>query len=830
MSRPGEITATPMIGRSDMRFMETPSMHSSPIVKRQRKGPLVSKVEQIKDIKKQMPPHIGKLIEGLLDAYTKLLQATHCKESKNRKGARSLLSTCLQSVPDYIELEEHFAEIDKEEEDGKADRDIPDEIYTYLESTFSTGNGWRHFKEMVRAHATSLMCEAFGEGMLGLEVLEAAVHLCGKTSAWEEAEKLLGAYFGNLRPLPTPPNVLHADLFDRTTSVYMHLVRITVSHTGRQGFFYDILSHLIANDLLPLEWLATNCMRPVWHRLIRVFRDGDNRIRQPILRFVEATVWAGVGLPDYSAVEDEDDIVVRQLKPSVRRELRDALNTTFSSVFHILAGRALSSPQDAQWLVSVLDYMTVGLLGRNDIEEDLDLLNTTTDNINTYAQRALWVVTASALVHLQGCRPFPGTIQLDTAELMQTFRRISHQYSCHDTDVSNLLHGLPAFISTMARYAGKFKPDNGFEVLQSIVTNLQALKGVRLPHKLWSLNRLALDASMEFAQSTNDSAHFSYARQVEKSMSLGGRVLLLRSPEKGETPARRGFRLEEGIGEWVACTPFANQKQHQKNIRGGSGSGVEQLPSPESSDVGSPGEGITNSDMTRHSATGIFSNPVTGKRPRASSPRVIIPVKRIRLDSSMQTSIHCFSEQSNPAPDTGLRRSRRVKETAPGDSKTTRLSRRTSLRRLPQKNYAEPDHRVADIDTSRSEDSDSESQPEPEPEPAAFAIKTNLPGRGRRGRPTTSRAFEEKENLSVSLDDVDELGKTPCKAPARTLRRTIVTVRIPARRAASGALARAVGGNGKAHVGRRGSRRVARLKEAFVAEEEGESEDELSFG
>jgi hypothetical protein len=731
-------------------------------------------------------------------------------------------------MPGYIELEEHFAQLDKEEADDDVDRDISDEIYTHLESTFSmaSGRGWRHFRELVRAHATSLMCEAFSEGMLGLEVLDAAVDLCIRASAWEEAEKLLWAYFDNVKPLPTPLN-LQADLFDQTTSTYMHLVRGIVGHTGRHGFLYDMLAHLIANDLLPLEWLATYCMRPVWNRLVRILCDGDNRIYEHALQFLQATIWAGIGLPDYTAFEDDNDIVVRQLKPSVRKELRGALDTTFSSLFNLLAGRALASPEHAERFTLLLDSITISLLRRNDIREDLDLLDTTTENMQTFAERAIWIVTAASLVHLEGCSLFPGAVTLDALQLMQTFRWITYQYSCYDVDVSDLLLGLPGFISSIARYSGKSQQSDGFEQLQSLVTKLLSLKGVRLPHKLWSLNRLALESSMEFAQSTNEGAHFVYARQVEKSMSLGGRVLLIRSPEKGETPsAPRGFRLEEGIGEWVACTPFA--KPTLGPVRSGSGSALGQLPSPDPSehadDLGGSAPSVVETPASME--TCALSSSL-GKHVRASSPKVVIPYKRVRLtlpdsaSSSFHSSMFSFSGIAASTQDTGPRRSRRVKKPDScagkhGNSISPNPSRRSSLRRLPQKNYVEHDHHhieVVDDEESSSEESAVEQKA------TAFMIKTNLPrhryenevpGKKRgRGRPRKRglACFEEKENVYQDNED-DELGKTPSRTSKR--------------------LQAPVPNNGKLHTRRR-EQRSKRFKSAFVRDSDEESEDELSF-
>jgi hypothetical protein len=710
---------------------------------------LIAKVEQIKAIKKQMPTDIGKLIEGLLDAYAKLLQATNPRQEKSRRGARSLMSVCLQKIPAYIELEEYFAELDRKDVVEEGEPDLSDEIYTYLGQTFGTTNGtnWRHFKQIVRAHGTSLLCDAIADEVLGLESLHAVVDLCMKDSAWDEAEKFLWTYLPVLDPIPIPTN-LRTNMFDQSVSVFLYLANAIIERTGRHGFLFDLLEHMVSQETLPLEWLATECMRPIWGRLVRTLSDGDHRAYCHAIRFLETTICAAAGLPDNSIFQDgEVDVVLKQLNPSVRQELRDALNTTFSSLLTVLTSVALASQsrdqvaeQDTvQRLTWILDSVVIGLLTRNDIRSDLELLNTTTENMQTFAQRALWVTAASLLIHLGGCSLALDMVSLNAQTLLKAFGWVTYQYSCHDIDIPYLLGTLPTFISSIARCSGKAWQEDGFNQLQRLVNSLLCISSERLPHKLWNTKRLAIEACLEFAQATNNKDHFAYTREVEQQLSSEGRLLLAHSPQKDDSPSTSGgFRWEEGMGEWVACTPFV--KQASRPVPRKLSKPLEFLPSPEPTDSSQFDEDVEDDESDEDQcpqSSPVKKAPRTstsslGKRTRAVSTKGTIPNKSCRLtapgpaQSSFRSS--SLTATSNSHSRNGRQRSSHTKEPkAVRNGLRTMRSRsslESSLRQIAPKRY------TTDCDSSESESE-------------------------------TSDDSEDSEDEEEQADERDELGQTP---------------------------------------------------------------------
>lgn len=806
-SRPGAIAFTPLVARTIGRFSDSPQLQVSPSRKHSRyRGPLLAK-SNVQELKTQMPAEIEKLVKGMSEAYANLLQATATGNEKRWAGTRSLFGACLRKLPQYIELEEHFAELDKEEEDEE-DRDVSQEIYTYLEDRFeiSAGQGWRPFKQVVRAHGTQLLCDAFADQILGLETLHLLVVHCLNASAWDEAEKFLGAFMSCLKPLPLPHN-LYANLFDEQRSLYMWMIKEFVARTGRYRFLYDTLEYMISQELLPLEWLATESMRPVWDRLVRSLSDGDQRSSANAFQFLETAICAGIGLPDeslFEAGEDEIDTLARQIKPSSRQEFRDALDTTFSSLLTVFCSIALINKQrdelagelTMQRVVWVADSILVGLLKRNDIQDDLALLGPLEENMQQFAQRAVWAVFASFVVHLEGCQQNPRLLSIDASTAGGAIAWIASQYSSKHIDSSELLATLPAFVSAVARGTGRIWKDDGFDQIQHLVQDMLTISGIRFPHKLWTMKRLALESAMEFAQGTNEPHHMAFAQEVEQSMRTKGHVVIAPTPQKNDSPsAAGGFRWEEGIGEWVTCTPFT--KGSIKRVERRPVPVLQLLPSPEASDDDEDNNGRIlaetplskinswdaladndDADIPQSSPIKHFSRrrvSSLGKRTRPSSPKVIVPV--IHMATTLPDTVF-FSEQDlEDIYDDGPRRSKRPrKELFVVKNKRSSMRSRSSLdgglRELKRRTYEEVHHLDEDLTGSNDSETDSDQN-------TSLSSKTSISTEPRpvRRAHSTSSLGRRRKMLTRGASDMDVSSKVFTSDRRRSGRQTVKGVK-----------------------------------------------------
>jgi hypothetical protein len=791
-SRPGEIAFTPLVARISSQLQSSPHVQNSPLKKYgKNRGPLQVNIDWT-----QVPGDLRKLVQGISEAYANVLQATTDGDEKSWKGTRSLMGACLRRLPAYIELEEHFAKLDREEDDDDEGRDVSGEIYEHLQEQFEQrpGQGWRPFKQVLRAHATTLLCDSVTDEIIGLDSVSMLVTHCVRVFAWDEAERLLLAYLPLLEPISIPNNI-KADLFDAQRSPYLHAVKSFVDHTGRHRLLFDLLEHMIAHELLPLEWLATETMRPLWDRLVRSTSNNDQRTIAPAIRFFETVTMAGMGLPDERLLADEMT-GARRFVPSSREELRLALNTTFSSLLTVLCSIALvnngrddeNGREIAGRVTRMLDTVVISILSRTDIRSKFKLLDAHVEDGQLFLRRAIWPVFASFLVHIDNCPAEKDTVTLQLPELIRGVTWLATHYSSDGINTASILGGLPAFISSIARGTGRIWKDDGFEQLQRLVQTLMSLSGYRLPHKLWTLKRMALESAMEFAQDTGMGEHSTYAREIEMKMRTQGQLLIVPSPHKNDSPsANGGFRWEEGIGEWVACTPFV--KQGVKRVARKPIAALELLPTPsqsEDEDV-APKDNFDDSSIWDTTAFDQDEDDVVpqsspikrapriailslGKRHRASSPMVVVPVKRTRM-TPPESPIEYYpqlSEEKNI--EEGPRRSRRsrrdIEELKFRLQRRSRTSMESGLRSQRRKTYAEQFEASEETsdEMSASESDVSESLMTPS-DMETNTSDTQDTTRRPRGRPR--KQLPQLDGCYDDADERDDLGITPARPVAK---------------------------------------------------------------
>lgn len=646
LARPGEIAFTPLVARiSNHQLQSSPYAPNSPLRRGgKNKGPLQVNIDWT-----QLPGDLRKLVQGVCEAYANLLQATSDGNEKTWKGTRSMMGACLRKMPAYIELEEHFAKLDREEEeDVDEERDVSNEVYVHLEAQFEqrAGLGWRFLKQVVRAHATSLICNAITDEIIALDSLSMLVAHCTRASAWDEAEQLLSAYLPRLEA-PSMATSVKADLFDAHKSPYLHAVKNFVDHTGRHRLLFDLLEHMIVYELLPLEWLATECLRPMWDRLVRSMTGHDHRTIAHAYQFFDTFISTGLGLPDERLLADEMT-AARHFVPSSREELRVALNTTYSSLLTVLCSIALvnngrdgpigkSIARRVTWL---LDASVITTLHRDDIQSEMLLLEAHPEDSQTFLKRAIWLLFSSCLLHIDNCAMEPSAVDLKVSGLLYGITWLATQYSMDGVNVATVLGTLPGLMSSVAQGTGRIWKDDGFEQLRRLVQPLMSLSGHRLPHRQWTLKRLALESVMEFSQTTGTAEHMAYAREIEQKMRKQGQLIIAPSPQKHDSPSTGGgFKWEEGIGEWVACTPFV--KQGAKRPGRKPLPVLNLLPTPVTSEdedalptEENPTADIVDDDVPMSSPikkrVSRCSTSSLGKRTRASSPLVVVPVKRSR--------------------------------------------------------------------------------------------------------------------------------------------------------------------------------------------------------
>ena len=581
LGQPGEICLpTPFISRSFGKLQDSPQFQNTPLKFAARKGrrPLHTKPkDHLQNLKMEMTPEMWKQVDGLYGGFSNLLQTTKAPAEKTRKGTRSLMSSCLRQVPAYIALEEFWQTQDDFEDDD--DRDISAEVYEDLESLSTCEDqGWRRLREVVRAHAVCLLRDAIEDEVLGPGIIQGLYQLCMNVSAWNEAEEFLASYVSVQKPMAPPPN-LCSNLFDAETSPFLSMLYEFTRRTWRYHFLYDQLELMLSQELLPVEWLATQGMIPIWSRIIRTLSDGDHRTYANAFKLLETAVLRGIGcqIPLCGFVREgfpgegvQDLYSLKRNPPVAKPNIRDALSNTFSSLLTLLASIALVSNTRAEEVdratmhsvTWALDAVALNITTKEDIGSELLNYPQTPEAIQTCSKRALWSLAAAFLVHLGGCNLRSELVCVGLNEQILIIDQIGSTSSQHASCGSTAIESLPKLVCSTARCAGRAWQDDGFNQLQHLVQSLISPPKSASPHSHWFMKRLALDTSLEFTEGSKAADHSAFAQEIEKTVQSFGPIKPMKSPSKPTTsPAKgSGFRWEEGICEWVACTPYAQQQ------------------------------------------------------------------------------------------------------------------------------------------------------------------------------------------------------------------------------------------------------------------------------
>ncbi|KAF2502650.1 hypothetical protein BU16DRAFT_612290 [Lophium mytilinum] len=573
LARPGDVyLPTPYIARNLGKLEDSPHIQPSPLQhSRNLKPKIIKPKEDLQVLRKQMNADMWKQIDGLYDGLSNLLQATKSDTDKSRKGTRSLFSTCMRQVPAYIRLEEHFLEEDGDDDDT----DVANEIYSYLEDhgAVEDGIGWKPLREVVRAHAISLLQEAIEDKLLIPGVILGLYRLCMNASAWNEAEQILSSYVISEGPI-APPKDVHSNLFGLDQSPCWSMINEFVARTQRYQFLFDKLNLALSHDLLPVEWLATRSMHPVWTRVVRVLSDKHHRTYASAFGLLERAVMVGIGMEDACLLNanglahlNNQYHVVRALP---KADIRDALSNTFSSLFTLLASIASVSHQRAEGIdKDTVHSITWALLGIT--TSVIDRVNIGTDHDSetgaAYAQRALYAIAAPFLLFIEGITLESTFININMNKHITVLDGLSTAISRSESIEGTNAETLPQLVCSSARCFGRASQDDGFAHLQRLVRCLANPLRQISTQSQWFAKRVALAASMKFAMDTRKCTYAAFANEIERSIQDTGPFLLEQTPAKKLSPSsptvRKGFRWEEGICEWVACTPFTRPQIQQ---------------------------------------------------------------------------------------------------------------------------------------------------------------------------------------------------------------------------------------------------------------------------
>lgn len=531
---------------------------------------------------KDLAPNNWKLINGIGKGLVALLKATHCGKSPLTSGCRSLFSTCLRQIPNYIAEEEHVADAD----DQDVDIDISSAVYSDLEEFGSMpGGGWEPLREVARAHSISMVIDAIEDGILGLPVTRHLFYLCLDVCAFDEAQRIIES----LTRLATPTDQLlskKARQLSHDLHEIVNSLGSLASRSGSNGFLYRHTAAMLDRCILPTSWISSKSMVGTWNKAIQSIAQEDENAQSAAI-LLHTAVAMSYRKADATPLLDVHDIRldlhVASHRPVLRsgssgqisesnvhlqrsstisgnslsEETNGGVRSTVSNLLTVLSaimclrvpGGPLHSDACNTWITTLLNDLSLGALRAIDTMTQDPIPNHLL-KLHVDSLRLPLLAAGLAEVSSSGC----------SSHVSQPrFPWLSNWTSFSSSTEDSSFAG--SFICAVARCCGRARSEDPFEVVQAIVQDLiKASKLICYDEQTRKIcSDLALAAAFAYSEDTSRPSHLDWALQVE--LDLTGKAANTPKPALARTPARSirqsksGYRWEEGICEWIAMTP-----------------------------------------------------------------------------------------------------------------------------------------------------------------------------------------------------------------------------------------------------------------------------------
>ncbi len=539
-------------------------------------------------LKKVVAPSRWMLIDGLYNGLDTLLRGTARPTRCGISGSRSLFSVCVRKIPDYIAAEQAWHELQDDEDDV----DVSSEVYNELENMGSTGiEGWKPLREVVRAHGVAMLSNAIREGLIDHFVGRGLVIICIHASAFDEAEALLESLVSTLSHIFRPARV-ESVFLDSDDTACLTTLDLFARKSGRFGFQYRQIEGLLRDRTLPIEWVATAGLAPIWGRLVQSISHVGNEYADAAKLLITAAtlacgahhssvssaihqlrcssitgVWASVAGPAIPTIDRFGNVL------DADAGFTCALNNTVSSLMAILYAIDIIQREHSVELPNSQTYAFALLKQLNaDILRAFELPSSTLGADRTSAISRRRTVTVLMVMFLSlrerqinnGSTSAPEPTSI--SEVTAAVARLA------DDNVPDAASWVAALVAGIARCCARASTGQEFDYIQKLTQNVASVAKERsystqLRHQFACF---ASTAAMEYAEKTGKALHIQWALGMEEDVMKHRRASarsIVQTPHKRAVDQSQGYRWEEGICEWIAKTPTVNVEDHTSTMQ-----------------------------------------------------------------------------------------------------------------------------------------------------------------------------------------------------------------------------------------------------------------------
>ncbi|EEH20249.1 hypothetical protein PABG_02508 [Paracoccidioides brasiliensis Pb03] len=537
------------------------------------------------------------IAQGIFQVWDTFLIMTAPQQSISC-GARSLMSMALDTTSMYIAQEQEVAD---NCEDKDEQIDVADLIFTELENIYGTPNaGWKPLKALVRLHGIRLVCEGIQKRWISPMIGRQLVLNSIESSSYDAAREILSALLSVSQRIEGPSH-LDCTLFSSRSFGVFHTLATYVNKSSHLSFFFREIGTLLRYGIVPVEWIATESMKPFVTHAIQSISCEDGDCSASALFIVNMILVASgsdtcVDISTFESPQDKAPNTSQALrgipKPHLTyrnistnsngrtdESLTIALNNSISSILGILCSAHIvrfgNQPHASSSTASSMQHVLARLsaIMQHDIQAaSLDIAQNRT---RSQLLRTGYILMADYLLNCRINR-CSGQGETDVA-IMSGLLTAFESFTSRLKNRKDLTGSLSTFVTHVSQNCGRARADDGFNQLELFTDALIDASLQRYPTLRALLSKVAVDAALDFAEYTLHPDHHSWAAHIQTKVGSYTHAPFHQGVMVPLTPSlalsKSGYIWEDSIGEWIAAVPGKRVQRgpgRHKNRKGSS--------------------------------------------------------------------------------------------------------------------------------------------------------------------------------------------------------------------------------------------------------------------
>lgn len=608
-------------------------------------------------------PGLADIVRVLDRLLIKFLLSTRVNQQEPQQhgsggGARSLFSTAVRRLPEFIAEEQILQSAEK----GRSDEDMCDAYFTELEACYApSGNGWTPLREAVRAQGISLVSAMLQKPCFTGLMICRLLDICVERQEYDAVESLLSGLLAS-------STITMGETYDRPTAFdsggfpgddpVQFLYGYWMRAPGRRAFVFDEIAKLLLCGGLPAEWMVTTRWKKIVDAAIQSLSSEENdsaaaaHLLEAVLlsasgvfpgrRRIEDIVARGGGLDRMHPGQSGPDMASWAAVSLCRRQqqqqspspipIQDALSNLASSLVTALCGMHLARSftaqqhQQHQGGVGMRVRTIIGSTAFH-VQQEIEmyyLSDSMAELLSTpsYALRRSSILLGESLAQ---CNSSHYQQQLSTPTPGNNVRTFYQTVSSRSDIIKELADLARQVFSCTQRVRRTVVDQPGTPVdVRDRVVQLTEMSNQRCLTLF--LGRVAAETAMQMAESTVDPDDHVWAVEVQERVAARQACLQELSGDTGATGSdddrrdngsadegRGLYRWEESIEEWVAATPVTKVRTKKRLVIERSVGG-HASNSSRASNSQSPSRASSTPEHTMSSVTSSASSCLPLKR------------------------------------------------------------------------------------------------------------------------------------------------------------------------------------------------------------------------